>query len=67
MRQALAVGIAWQGIKYIYERKAIKFFLIVALAYSFHNSALVFALAYFIPIKKLFKEVCFMFLYCVFY
>ena len=52
MRQALAVGIAWQGIKYIYERKAIKFFLIVALAYSFHNSALVFAVAYFIPIKK---------------
>ena len=52
MRQALAVGIAWQGIKYIYDRKALKFFLIVALAYSFHNSALVFAVAYFIPIKK---------------
>ena len=56
MRQALAVGIAWQGIKYLYERKAIKFFLIVALAYSFHNSALVFAVAYFIPIKKYSKK-----------
>ena len=56
MRQALAVGIAWQGFKYIYERNAIKFFLIVALAYSFHNSALVFAVAYFIPIKKYSKK-----------
>ena len=64
MRQALAVGIAWQGIKYIYERKAIKFFLIVALAYSFHNSALVFAVAYFIPIKKYSKKtiLCFLIL-----
>ena len=56
IRQALAVGIAWQGIKFIYERKAIKFFLIVALAYSFHNSALIFASAYFIPIKKFSKK-----------
>ncbi len=64
MRQALAVGIVWQGIKYIYERKAIKFFLIVALAYSFHNSALVFAVAYFIPIKKYSKKtiLCFLIL-----
>lgn len=62
MRQALAVGIVWQGIKYIYERKAIKFFLIVALAYSFHNSALVFAVAYFIPIKKYSKKTILYFL-----
>lgn len=62
MRQALAVGIVWQGIKYIYERKAIKFFLIVALAYSFHNSALVFAVAYFIPIKKYSKKTILFFL-----
>ena len=64
MRQALAVGIAWQGFKYIYERNAIKFFLIVALAYSFHNSALVFAVAYFIPIKKYSKKtiLCFLIL-----
>lgn len=64
MRQALAVGIAWQGFKYIYERNAIKFFLIVALAYSFHNSALVFAMAYFIPIKKFSKKtiLCFLIL-----
>ena len=62
MRQALAVGIAWQGIKYLYERKAIKFFLIVALAYSFHNSALVFAVAYFIPIKKYSKKTILYFL-----
>lgn len=62
MRQALAVGIAWQGIKYLYERKAIKFFLIVALAYSFHNSALVLAVAYFIPIKKYSKKTILYFL-----
>ena len=67
MRQALAVGIAWQGIKYIYERKAIKFFLIVALAYSFHNSALVFALAYFIPIKKYSKKYVLCFLVLCFF
>ena len=62
MRQALAVGIAWQGVKYIYDRKAVKFFLIVALAYSFHNSALVFAVAYFLPIKKFSKEAIILFL-----
>lgn len=52
LRQTLACGIAWQGIKYIWERKPIKFFLIVLIAFSFHNSAIFFAIMYLIPRKK---------------
>lgn len=52
LRQTFAVGIAWQGIRYIWERRAWKFFLIIAIAFLFHNSAGIFALMYFLPIKK---------------
>lgn len=52
MRQTLAVGFAWQACKYAYERKPVPFFLWVALAFSFHNSAIIFAIMYFIPVRK---------------
>ncbi len=53
MRETMAIGIAWQGIKYIWERKPLQYFLIVILAASFHNSAVVMIPLYFIPIKKI--------------
>lgn len=52
LRQVLAVGIIWIGVRYIWERKPIKFFIFVLLAYSFHSSALIFVPMYFVPIKK---------------
>lgn len=51
MRETIAVGIAWQGIKYIWERKPLQYFIIIILAASFHNSAVVMIPLYFIPIR----------------
>ncbi len=51
-RQVLACGFIWIGIKYVWERKFIKFMLFLVLAYSFHSSALIFFPFYFVPIRK---------------
>lgn len=56
MRQTLAVGFAWQACQYAYNRRPTKFFLWVALAFLFHNSAIVFAVMYFIPLRKFTKD-----------
>lgn len=48
LRQVFAALIAWFAIPYAIDRKPVKFFLIVVLAASFHNSALLFGLLYFI-------------------
>lgn len=52
MRQTLAVGFAWQACRYAYERRPVPFFLWLLVAFSFHNSAVIFAIMYFVPIKK---------------
>lgn len=52
LRQVIGFSIAWLGIKYIYERKLWKFALIMYIAHSMHNSAIILAPIYFIPIKK---------------
>lgn len=52
MRQTLAVGFAWQACRYAYQRRPVPFFLWMAVAYSFHNSAIIFAIMYFVPVKK---------------
>lgn len=52
LRQTLACGIAWNAIQYIWERKPLKFFIIIIIAYSFHNSSLAFFPAYFFSYKK---------------
>lgn len=51
-RQVLACGFIWIGIKYVWERKFIKFMLFLVLAYGFHSSALIFFPFYFVPIRK---------------
>lgn len=48
LRQTLACGIAWFAIPFAIKRKPLPFFAIVALAASFHNSALLFAMVYFV-------------------
>ncbi len=52
LRQVIAMGIAWQGIRFVWERKFWKYFAFVVLAFTFHSSSLILLLLYFIPIKK---------------
>ncbi|MBR5118176.1 MAG: EpsG family protein [Muribaculaceae bacterium] len=52
LRQVMAATIGWLAIKYAIDRKPIKFFLIVFIAFTFHNSAIVLAPLYFVPAKK---------------
>lgn len=56
LREVVAVGIAWQGVHYIWERKPLKFFLIMLVAATFHTSVFIFAVMYFIPFKKFSKK-----------
>lgn len=66
MRQTLAVGFAWQACRYAYERRPIPFFLWVLVAYSFHNSAIIFAVMYFVPIQKFSPGAVFWFMVIMF-
>ena len=52
LRQVMAATIGWLAIKYAIDRKPIQYFLIVFVAFTFHNSAIVLAPFYFVPVKK---------------
>lgn len=52
LRQIIAAAVVWQSIQAIIDRKLWKFLIIVLIAFSFHNSALIFIPAYFIPVRK---------------
>lgn len=52
LRQVLGVSIAWLSIQYIVERKRWRFLGVLLIAILFHNSAIIFAPLYFVPIKK---------------
>ncbi len=52
LRQVMAATIGWLAIKYVIDRKPIQFFLIVFIAFTFHNSAIVLAPFYFVPARK---------------
>lgn len=52
LRQVLSASIAYLSIRYIIKRNPWKFFLVMAIAYSMHNSAIVFVPFYFIPARK---------------
>ncbi len=53
LRQVLAASIAWLAVDYAIRRRPVPFFTIVLLAFSFHNSAIVFAPFYFVPQRKM--------------
>ncbi len=55
LRQVMAVAVSWLAIQYAIERKPVPFFLIIAMAFGFHNSAIVLTPIYFVPMKKLDK------------
>ncbi|MBR1518921.1 MAG: EpsG family protein [Prevotella sp.] len=52
LRQVMGVVTAWLSIRYIIKRKLIPFLLVVFIAFSLHNSAIIFLPLYFIPLKK---------------
>ena len=52
LRQVLACCIAWFAIPFAQKRKPIKFFAITVLAATFHNTALLFGIVYFVANRK---------------
>ena len=56
LRQVMAASIAWCSIQYAINKKPFKFFSLTLLAFTVHNSAILFAIVYFIPIKKFSKQ-----------
>ena len=53
IRQGLATAIAVYSVRYIIDRKLIKFLICLAIGYQFHESIIVFLLAYWIAPMKL--------------
>lgn len=53
LRQVMGCTICWLAVRYIIKRNLPLFLLITFIAYSFHNSALLFLPMYFVPIKKM--------------
>ena len=53
LRQVMGVVTAWLSVRYIIKRKLIPFLLVVFIAFSLHNSAIIFLPLYYIPIKKI--------------
>lgn len=52
IRQAMATVVAWYGLRYVERRKPIKFFICALIVYEFHNSGIVYAGLYFLPLRK---------------
>lgn len=48
IRQILAAAIVFSGSRFLYERKMLKYFLVIVLASLFHRTALIMLLFYFI-------------------
>ena len=56
LRQVLGASFAWLAIKYVIDRDLKRFLIIVFIAASFHNSAIMVLPLYFIPIKVFEKK-----------
>lgn len=52
LRQVIGATIAWLSIQYIIKRDWKRFLLVMFIAYSFHNSAIIFLPMYLVPIRK---------------
>lgn len=67
LRQILGCSFAMLSIKYLLERKRWQFFFIMFLVFLMHKSGIIFAVIYFIPIKKFNKStVLYVFALCLF-
>ncbi len=56
IRQAIAISICLLSVEFIKEKKFIKYLIMVLLAYNIHQSALIFALAYFLCNMEILKK-----------
>lgn len=56
LRQVLAANIVWLSLPYVWKRKFWSFSFIVFVAALFHNSAILFEIVYFIPLRKFEKQ-----------
>ena len=52
LRQVMGAAIVWLSVEYIIKRDLKRFLLIWFIAFSFHNSAIVFLPLYFLPFRK---------------
>lgn len=52
LRQVVAFTFAWMSIKYLLDGKRLKFFLMIIITALMHKSGIVFAVLWFMPIKK---------------
>ena len=52
LRQVIGCTIVWLSIKYIIERDWKRYLLVWFIAFSFHNSAIIFLPMYFLPIRR---------------
>ena len=52
MRQALAASVCWLSLPYAIQRKRFPFFILVIVAALIHNSAIYFAILWFLPLRK---------------
>ena len=56
LRQVIGCTVIWLSFKYIINRDWKRFLLVWFIAYSFHNSALIFLPMYFMPMKKFSRQ-----------
>jgi hypothetical protein len=56
LRQVLGASIAWLAIRYVAERNLKRFLIVVFIAATIHNSAIMFLPLYFIPIRAFDKK-----------
>ena len=66
LRQTLAVSLTWFAYRYAVKRQIIPFLICTFIAYTFHNSAIIFMLFYFIPARKYSKKAIILILLVVF-
>ena len=52
LRQVLSASIAWLALRYVSERDIKRFLIVVFIAVTFHNSAIILLPLYFIPARR---------------
>lgn len=52
LRQVVAFSFAWMSIKYLLDGKRLKFFVMIIITALMHKSGIVFAVLWFMPLKK---------------
>lgn len=56
LRQVLGASIGWLALKYVSERDLKRFLIIVCIAATFHNSAIMLLPLYFVPVRSFEKK-----------